>query len=114
MPGHMHVLLAEVEVPYDRLWGLDRANEAFPQTDVAVVVGANDVINPAAQTAEGTPIYGIPILNVAAAAQIIICNLDRQPGYAGVPNPLYDDPRVIFLEGDARENLEQLARLVSA
>jgi NAD(P) transhydrogenase subunit beta len=114
MPGHMHVLLAEVDVPYDKLWGLDQANEAFPQTDVAIVVGANDVINPAAQTAEGTPIYGIPILIVAAAAQIIICNLDRRPGYAGVPNPLYDDPRVVLLEGDASKNLEQLTKLISA
>lgn len=112
MPGHMNVLLAEVDVPYDKLWELDAANAALAATDLVIIVGANDVVNPAAGTAEGTPIYGMPILRVADAGKVIICNMDTAPGYAGVPNPLYEDPEVTLLLGDAKETVAQLIALI--
>lgn len=106
MPGHMNVLLAEVEVPYDKLYPIEDINPEFKETDVALVVGANDVVNPAARTAEGTPIYGMPILSVDEADYVIICNKDTCPGYAGVNNPLYlPRQNTILLLGDAAENL---------
>ncbi len=108
MPGHMNVLLAEVDVPYDQLHEMDDINPEFPTTDVVVIVGANDVVNPAANSAEGTPIYGMPILNVEEAKQIIVCNLDTKPGYAGVDNPLYEMSHVELLLGDAKGSLEKL------
>ena len=112
MPGHMNVLLAEADVDYDHLLEMDAANPLFKDSDLAVVIGASDVVNPAANTAEGTPIYGMPILNVAEARRIIICNFDRKPGYAGVPNPLYNSPGVIFLEGDAADSVEKLRSML--
>jgi NAD(P) transhydrogenase subunit beta len=109
MPGHMNVLLAEVDVPYDKLFEMDDINPDFVDTDVAMVIGANDVVNPAANTAEGTPIYGMPVLDAAKARRLIICNFDTKPGYAGVPNPLYDGaPNVHLMLGDAKASLEQL------
>ena len=109
MPGHMNVLLAEVEVPYDILYELEVINPEFKETDLALVVGANDVVNPAARTAEGTPIYGMPVLNVDQANHIIICNKDTSPGYAGVNNPLYEpQENTILLPGDAAETLSNL------
>ena len=102
MPGHMNVLLAEVDVSYENLYEMDAINPEFKETDLVVVVGANDVVNPAANTAEGTPIYGMPILEVSEAKNIIICNYDTKPGYAGVENPLYQDPKAVLLLGDAR------------
>ncbi len=113
MPGHMNVLLAEVDVPYDKLYEMQEINPEFKDTDVAIVIGANDVVNPAANTAEGTPIYGMPILNVEEAKHVIICNFDKQPGYAGVDNPLYEDGRedhIALLLGDAKETLRMLTR----
>lgn len=109
MPGHMNVLLAEVDVPYDDLYEMEAIDGDFEKTDVAIVVGANDVLNPAANTAEGTPIYGMPVLSVDKAKRAIICNFDDKPGYAGVPNPLYE-PRenVILIFGDAKETLSFL------
>ena len=108
MPGHMNVLLAEADVDYSHLLEMDEANPQFADADLAIVVGANDVINPAANTAEGTPIYGMPILDVNSAKNIIICNYDEKPGYAGVDNPLYKDSRVIMLLGDAGNSLDNL------
>lgn len=109
MPGHMNVLLAEADVPYDLMHDLDQANEKLREADLVIVIGANDVINPAAQTAEGTPIYGMPILEVDRAAHTVILNLDDRPGYAGVDNPLYrDDQHVTCLFGDAAASLDQL------
>jgi len=108
MPGHMNVLLAEVDVPYEKLFEMDAINDEFRNTDLVVVIGANDVINPAANTAEGTPIYGMPVLNVADARHIIICNFDTKPGYAGVENPLYSAPNVTLVLGDARETVKDL------
>ncbi|MGB4460567.1 MAG: NAD(P)(+) transhydrogenase (Re/Si-specific) subunit beta, partial [Bacillota bacterium] len=108
MPGHMNVLLAEVDVPYDKLCEMDDINPEFPETDVAIVVGACDVVNPAANTAEDTPIYGMPILDVDKAKKVIVCNLDTKPGYSGVDNPLYEMPHVVLLLGDAKESLQKL------
>jgi len=109
MPGHMNVLLAEVEIPYDKLLPMEDINPQFKGTDVALVVGANDVVNPAAKTAEGTPIYGMPVLNVEDADYVIICNKDTRPGYAGVNNPLYlPRQNIILLLGDAAETLSTL------
>jgi H+-translocating NAD(P) transhydrogenase subunit beta len=91
MPGHMHVLLAEVGIDYEMLHDMEDINPEFPGTDLVVVVGACDVINPAANTAEGTPIYGMPVLNAVEAGHVIVCNLDEKPGYSGVDNTLYDE-----------------------
>ncbi|MGL5260976.1 MAG: NAD(P)(+) transhydrogenase (Re/Si-specific) subunit beta, partial [Bacteroides sp.] len=108
MPGHMNVLLAEADVPYDELYEMDQINGEFAQADLAIIVGANDVVNPAAREAEGTPIYGMPVLNVDQAKHIVICNYDTQPGYAGVDNPLYNSDKSTLLLGDAKETLIQL------
>ncbi|MDD4323333.1 MAG: NAD(P)(+) transhydrogenase (Re/Si-specific) subunit beta [Eubacteriales bacterium] len=113
MPGHMNVLLAEVDVPYEKLHEMDEINPKFAETDLAIIIGANDVVNPAANTAEGTPIYGMPILEVEAAKHVIIMNYDKQPGYAGVDNPLYEEGRgsqVALLLGDAKESLKKLSK----
>ncbi len=109
MPGHMNVLLAEVDIPYDELFEMDEINPDMAKTDLAIVVGANDVINPAANSAQGTPIYGMPVLDVENAKRVIICNFDSKPGYAGVPNPLYRDMRnVMLMFGDAKDSLRTL------
>ena len=108
MPGHMNVLLAEADVPYDKLREMDDINPEFDDCDLAVVVGANDVVNPAANTAEGTPIYGMPVLNVQNARHILVCNYDSKPGYAGVDNPLYHMEHVTLMLGDAAETLKKL------
>ncbi len=109
MPGHMNVLLAEANVEYEQLYELENINDDFKDTDVCIVIGANDVMNPAAREAEGTPIYGMPILNVDKAKHVIICNYDLKPGYAGVENPLYSREKgVTLLLGDAKETLSQL------
>jgi len=108
MPGHMNVLLAEVDVPYDQLFEMDEINREFAECGAALVIGANDVINPAANIAEGTPIYGMPILNVENARRVIICNYDGKPGYAGVDNPLYRGGKAALLFGDAKETLRAL------
>lgn len=113
MPGHMNVLLAEVDVPYEQLFEMDDINPEFATCDACVIIGANDVVNPAANTAEGTPIYGMPVLSVEDARHIIIFNYDTKPGYAGVDNPLYTlGGKVSLLLGDAKETLaELLARM---
>ncbi|MBN1193146.1 MAG: NAD(P)(+) transhydrogenase (Re/Si-specific) subunit beta [Coriobacteriia bacterium] len=108
MPGHMHVLLAEADVEYDKLYEMDAINDEFSSTDVAIIVGACDVVNPAAITVADTPISGMPILNAHEAKAVIVCNLDEKPGYSGVPNPLYDDPGTIMLLGDAKETVARL------
>ena len=109
MPGHMNVLLAEADVPYDKLFEMEAINDDFASTDAVVVIGANDVLNPAAREAEGTPIYGMPVLNVDKAKEVIICNYDLKPGYAGVENPLYTREKGVYLElGNAKETLTKL------
>jgi len=114
MPGHMNVLLAEVDIPYDRLVEMEVINPDFASTDVALVVGACDVVNPAANTAEGTPIYGMPVLRAEDAKNVIVCNMDRRPGYSGVENTLYAMPKVRFVEGNAAETLESLIARMGA
>ena len=109
MPGHMNVLLAEADVDYEYLYELDAINDDFKNADAVVVVGASDVMNPAAREAEGTPIYGMPILNVDEAPHVFVCNFDLKPGYAGVENPLYKRAHgVRLLLGDAKESLQTL------
>ena len=109
MPGHMNVLLAEANVDYDSLYEMEAINDQFANTDAVIVIGANDVLNPAARNAEGTPIYGMPVLNVDQAKQVIICNYDLKPGYAGVENPLYSRSEgVTLLIGDAKKTLSDL------
>ena len=109
MPGHMNVLLCEADVPYEQLYEMDAINGEFKDCDAALIVGANDVVNPAANTAEGTPIYGMPVLSVDQAKHVIICNYDLKPGYAGVENPLYHKAEgVSLLLGDAKDTLQTL------
>jgi NAD(P) transhydrogenase subunit beta len=108
MPGHMNVLLAEANVPYDQLREMDEINPDFPQTDVAVVVGANDVVNPAARTERGSPIYGMPILDVDKAGTIVVIKRSLSPGFAGIDNPLFYDPKTVMLFADAKEALEEV------
>ena len=109
MPGHMNVLLCEVDIPYDKLYEMEAINPDFDKTDLAIIIGASDVVNPAANTAEGTPIYGMPVLAAEKAKKLIICNYDLQPGYAGVPNPLYEpNPNTMMLLGDAKDSLNKI------
>jgi len=108
MPGHMNVLLAEADVPYEQLCEMDDINPHFKETDVVLVVGANDVVNPSAITAKGTPIYGMPILQVDEARRVVICNWDDKPGYSGVDNPLYRKKHVTLMLGDAAESLSKV------
>ena len=115
MPGHMNVLLAEADVDYEYLYELDAINDDFKNCDAVVVVGASDVMNPAAREAEGTPIYGMPILNVDQAPEVIVCNFDLRPGYAGVENPLYSRKHGLrLLLGDAKDSLDTLIGELSA
>ena len=113
MPGHMSVLLCEADIDYDKLFMMEDINEEFASCDIALVIGANDVTNPAANTAEGTPIYGMPVLNVEHAPMAVFCNFDEKPGYAGVPNPLYDADHVLLMLGDAKESVAQLQKCLS-
>ncbi|MBN2021676.1 MAG: NAD(P)(+) transhydrogenase (Re/Si-specific) subunit beta [Pirellulales bacterium] len=108
MPGHMHVLLAEAEVDSDTLFEMDEINPEFKETDLAVVIGACDVVNPAAALVENTPISGMPILLAEQAKHVIVCNLDDRPGYSGVDNPLYTNPNTILLLGDAKASVQRL------
>jgi proton-translocating NAD(P)+ transhydrogenase subunit beta len=108
MPGHMNVLLAEANVPYPQLKEMDEANPEFSRTDVAVVVGANDVVNPDARANRGSPIYGMPILNVDDAQAVVVLKRSMNPGFAGVENPLFYNPKTVMLFGDAKESVTKL------
>ncbi len=114
MPGHMNVLLAEAQVPYEQLREMDDINGDFKQADVVLVVGANDVVNPAARTTPGAPIYGMPILNADEAKRIIFLKRSMRPGFAGIENELLHDPKTSLLFGDARESLGKLLAAVKA
>ena len=108
MPGHMNVLLAEANVPYEQLVEMDEINPTFPQTDVVLIVGANDVVNPAAKTSPGSPIYGMPILDVGLAANVIFLKRSMRPGFAGIENELLYDTKTTLLFGDAKESLTKV------
>jgi H+-translocating NAD(P) transhydrogenase subunit beta len=108
MPGHMNVLLAEANVPYEQLAEMEDVNPTFGQTDVAIVIGANDVVNPAAENTPGCPIYGMPILKVSEAANIIFLKRSMRPGFAGIENELLYDPKTTLLFGDAKASLTKV------
>ena len=108
MPGHMNVLLAEANVPYPQLKEMDQANPEFSRTDVALVVGANDVVNPDARNNQGSPIYGMPILNVDQANAVVVLKRSMNPGFAGIENPLFYNPKTVMLFGDAKDSITKL------
>jgi H+-translocating NAD(P) transhydrogenase subunit beta len=114
MPGHMNVLLAEANVPYTQLKEMDEINPEFPATDVALVIGANDVTNPAARSSPGSPIYGMPILDVDYAKAIVVLKRSMNPGFAGIDNELYLDPKTVMLFGDAKASVTKLVQGVKA
>jgi len=112
MPGHMNVLLAEADVPYDKLIEMDEINGEFPRTDVALVIGANDVVNPAARNDPSSPIHGMPILNADQAHSVIVLKRSMNPGFAGIENALFYDPKCALLFGDAKSSLAKLVAAV--
>ena len=112
MPGHMNVLLAEANVPYPQLKEMDEVNPEFERADVALVVGANDVTNPAARSNPKSPIYGMPILNVDHSRSIIVIKRSMRPGYAGIDNELYLNPKTGMLFADAKDGLTKLVAAV--
>ncbi|KQV26285.1 MULTISPECIES: NAD(P)(+) transhydrogenase (Re/Si-specific) subunit beta [unclassified Microcella] len=114
MPGHMNVLLAEANVPYEVLQEMDEVNPQFKTADVALVVGANDVVNPAAKSSPGSPIYGMPILDVASARQVVFLKRSMRPGFAGIENDLLFEPQTTLLFGDAKESLTKVLGAVKA
>jgi NAD(P) transhydrogenase subunit beta len=114
MPGHMNVLLAEANVPYPALKEMDEANQEFARTDVALVIGANDVVNPDARNNQGSPIYGMPILNVDQSKAVVVLKRSMNPGFAGIDNPLFVEPNTLMLFGDAKESVASLSAAVKA
>ncbi len=114
MPGHMNVLLAEANVPYNQLLDMDDANLEFPTAEVALVIGANDVTNPAARTVSSSPIYGMPILDVDKAANVVVLKRSMRSGFAGIENPLYELPNTSMLFGDAKASVDALTAAVKA
>ncbi|MFL5953737.1 MAG: NAD(P)(+) transhydrogenase (Re/Si-specific) subunit beta [Gaiellaceae bacterium] len=112
MPGHMNVLLAEANVPYPQLKEMDEANAEFPRTDVSLVIGANDVVNPDARNNSASPIYGMPILNVDQSQAVVVLKRSMSPGFAGIDNPLFVEPNTMMLFGDAKESVGKLAAAV--
>jgi NAD(P) transhydrogenase subunit beta len=114
MPGHMNVLLAEANVPYPSLLDMEDANPEFPTTDVALVIGANDVTNPAARNVASSPIYGMPILDVDKAGNVVVLKRSMRSGFAGIENPLYELPNTSMLFGDAKSSVDELVAGVKA
>jgi proton-translocating NAD(P)+ transhydrogenase subunit beta len=114
MPGHMNVLLAEANVPYEQLKEMDEINDEFKNADVVLIVGANDVVNPAARSSPGSPIYGMPILNADQAKNVVFMKRSMRPGFAGIDNELMYDPKTIMFFGDAKDSLTKLVAAVKA
>ena len=108
MPGHMNVLLAETDVPYEKLMEMEQANEEFSTADVVLILGANDVVNPAAKEDTFSPIYGMPILEVELAKNVIVNKRSMKPGYAGIENELFYRPKTSMIFGDAKKVLQDL------
>jgi len=113
MPGHMNVLLAEADVPYSALVEMDEINSEMPQCDVALVIGANDVVNPAARTEKGSPIYGMPIIEAARSRTVFAIKRSKNPGFAGIDNQLYFDEKTWMLFGDAKAVIGDLVKQLS-
>ena len=114
MPGHMNVLLAEANVPYDQLFEMDQINPEFVETDVALVIGANDITNPAARTKQDSPLYGMPILEVDRAQAIFVLKRSMNPGFAGIENELYTNPKTMMIFGDAKDSVTKLTQALKA
>jgi NAD(P) transhydrogenase subunit beta len=112
MPGHMNVLLAEADVPYTQLYEMDDINGDFPRTDVSLVIGANDVVNPAAKNTPGSPIYGMPVLNVDESAAVVVLKRSMNTGFAGIENELFYNENTTMLFGDAKESIMNLVGAV--
>jgi NAD(P) transhydrogenase subunit beta len=114
MPGHMNVLLAEAEISYDKLKEMDEINPMFAQTDVAIVLGANDVVNPDARTDKSSPIYGMPILDVDKAKTVVIVKRSLSPGFAGIPNPLFAAENTLMYFADGKQAILDLIAAIKA
>jgi H+-translocating NAD(P) transhydrogenase subunit beta len=114
MPGHMNVLLAEADVPYTQLYEMDDINDEFARTDVVLVIGANDVVNPAAKNTPGSPIYGMPVLNVDEASAVVVLKRSMNTGFAGIENELFYEPKTTMLFGDAKDSIVNLIGAVKA
>ncbi len=112
MPGHMNVLLAEADVPYEQLVEMDEINPQFQETDVAIVLGANDVVNPSARSEQGSPIYGMPILDVDKAKHVFVIKRSMNPGFAGIQNPLFFHDNTMMIFGDAKKTMIALSEAV--